>query len=158
MTQRSHVNPEYVSFINSEEWRKIKKALFAVRRKICEECGAVDVIHVHHLTYKRFGGKERQEDLKVLCEPCHMALHERKCPIPKIQRQTQPYYRKLAIQYLGIKKSGGKGWGSLAKLVANRLGDSQSFNGRDHAKRYVKKTLSTIKEERQTNAITTGPF
>lgn len=41
----------------------------------CEECGATDVaLHVHHLTYVNLGD-EKDEDLKVLCEPCHKSKH-----------------------------------------------------------------------------------
>lgn len=43
----------------------------------CEECGNPRAgLHVHHKTYKRFGGGELPEDLQVLCADCHYRHHE----------------------------------------------------------------------------------
>lgn len=62
---------EYKKYISSAKWRNIRKDLFRVRGKKCESCGyGSATLHVHHLTYDRFGN-ENLADLKILCKPCH---------------------------------------------------------------------------------------
>jgi hypothetical protein len=55
------------------DWRLLR------RRKLqdhpfCAVCHAAGDLDVHHNTYKRFG-RERLEDLTVLCRPCHVKFH-----------------------------------------------------------------------------------
>ncbi len=65
----------YDLYINSRKWKAIRKRIFKLRGKKCEMCGSRSSIHVHHLTYKRFGGDELDEDLLVVCSECHHGLH-----------------------------------------------------------------------------------
>ena len=41
---------------------------------VCEVCGSDGPLQVHHLTYARVG-KERDDDLLVLCDECHARQH-----------------------------------------------------------------------------------
>ncbi|MCP4761908.1 MAG: HNH endonuclease [archaeon] len=127
----------YNKFITSPEWQAIKDNLFALRGKKCEVCGSTKYIQVHHLTYKRFGGKEKPEDLKILCGKHHKKVHgigEKKVKI------TLPYYRKLAINKFNISKKGSRGWISLAKSISKARGKPSRFT-KQSAKVYIKKVL-----------------
>ena len=68
---------DYRKYIKSDEWQAVRaRALRHYRRRCCE-CGSRDELQVHHRTYVRIG-RERMEDLEVLCKWCHMARHEDK--------------------------------------------------------------------------------
>lgn len=67
----------YETYIRSEEWRDKRREVFEERGRICEECGHPHYrLEVHHLTYVRLGC-ERNEDLQILCPPCHDKIHGR---------------------------------------------------------------------------------
>ena len=73
-------DPEYVAHINSPRWR-----LFAEEQKLgakyrCEGegCGTCTwELEVHHLDYRRLG-RERPEDVLVLCPICHALLDDKR--------------------------------------------------------------------------------
>lgn len=66
---------EYNRYMDSPEWQKKREAVFKAQGKKCRRCGSErGVLHVHHLTYARFG-HEDLEDLQVLCEGCHGLIH-----------------------------------------------------------------------------------
>lgn len=87
---------EYTAFMQSPEWRAIRRAAIARAGRRCEHldvrrapgleradvapavatrCEATTGLTVHHLTYARFGGGELPEDLQVLCRAHHDAVH-----------------------------------------------------------------------------------
>jgi len=63
----------YAAYIDSPQWKK-KARKIKRKRNRCEVCGCRDRLQVHHLNYDRLG-HERPDDLLVLCEDCHIALH-----------------------------------------------------------------------------------
>lgn len=67
----------YDQFMASDEWRDIRTVILDIYDHHCAECGATEDLHVHHLTYDRFGGDELMTDLKVLCHSCHEKAHGR---------------------------------------------------------------------------------
>lgn len=69
---------DYNAFMRSRRWAKLRERKLSQARNRCEQCGATKDLHVHHLTYERFGGDERTTDLKVLCKSCHEKAHGRK--------------------------------------------------------------------------------
>lgn len=65
----------YDEYLASDWWQRRARAKRYSTGYRCEECGESDrVLHVHHLTYARLG-RERDEDLEVLCESCHRGKH-----------------------------------------------------------------------------------
>lgn len=65
----------YSDYLESTHWQRVR--LDALKRAgyECLECEIDGVeLHVHHLNYKRLG-RERQSDLRVLCEKCHREVH-----------------------------------------------------------------------------------
>ena len=70
---------EYRDYLWGRHWRRLRMKL---RRKTvsCELCALrfsrmVNGWHVHHWTYRNVP-KEREDDLSVLCAPCHRDAHE----------------------------------------------------------------------------------
>ncbi len=43
----------------------------------CRCCGAMKNLAVHHIWWRRFGGKTRPDNLITLCEDCHSLVHAR---------------------------------------------------------------------------------
>jgi 5-methylcytosine-specific restriction endonuclease McrA len=65
----------YDEYLASDYWQGVRYLMLKAAGFKCQECGANDKpLHVHHLTYQRLG-RERDEDLVVLCESCHRGKH-----------------------------------------------------------------------------------
>jgi hypothetical protein len=65
---------EYYKYLRSPEWKERRKYMLACAENKCQRCGATNVpLDVHHKTYERFK-HEWNEDLVVVCEPCHKIL------------------------------------------------------------------------------------
>jgi 5-methylcytosine-specific restriction endonuclease McrA len=70
---------EYINYINSDEWQAFRKRALAAFGNKCVRCeapGSDVILQVHHLSYRRLG-RERLEDVTVLCVPCHESKHKR---------------------------------------------------------------------------------
>ena len=66
---------KYQRYIHSPEWKALRLAVIEERGGKCERCSSASNLHVHHKTYARFG-RERREDLQVLCDICHEKEHD----------------------------------------------------------------------------------
>jgi len=65
---------DYNSYIQSPAWRAKRAEKIILQGGSCEHCGTTGNLHVHHLSYVRLG-REKMEDLQVLCKRCHSRLH-----------------------------------------------------------------------------------
>ena len=68
----------YREYIESEEWRR--KAVQAKERagwrcQVCNRVGDEYGLNAHHRTYERLG-RERPDDITVLCRECHQMFSE----------------------------------------------------------------------------------
>jgi 5-methylcytosine-specific restriction endonuclease McrA len=77
----------YRDYSQTVWWRRRRDAYIAARAELpgskrCELCGAVTPnktgiglrYHVHHISYERLG-QEHDDDLRLLCSPCHNLVH-----------------------------------------------------------------------------------
>lgn len=65
----------YAERRSREEWAVLRKQVLRRAGYRCQLCGTSSVqLHVHHNTYANYG-KERLEDLIVLCKTCHENFH-----------------------------------------------------------------------------------
>ena len=67
----------YRQYLRSSQWKQIR-VLVVERDKVCQICLKKygPGFHVHHITYDHiFREREYLEDLQLLCEDCHNALH-----------------------------------------------------------------------------------
>ena len=74
--------------MTNEERRNVRRYLAfkvngPVRRRIegekirCEKCRSTADLEWHHVVPFSEGGSDTDENLQVLCHPCHVALHRR---------------------------------------------------------------------------------
>ena len=82
--------------MRSKAW-KIKRQQYIdspLTQNDCYCCGRryKPGFNLHHLTYKRLGN-ERMDDLRMVCVPCHEAVHE----LAKITRNIELATHQLRI-------------------------------------------------------------
>lgn len=65
---------EYTRYIDSHLWKRKRAKILAREYKRCRLCGERGWLHVHHITYDRFGHEE-EGDLVALCPKCHDFVH-----------------------------------------------------------------------------------
>lgn len=66
----------YQQYLQSFHWKSLRDWTLLSRGHRCERCGQINQTNVHHKTYKRLW-REREDDLEVLCRPCHVAIHRK---------------------------------------------------------------------------------
>lgn len=65
----------YREYLYTKHWKVTREAkLHAVSHR-CQVCNSPKSLNVHHRTYERLG-REKLEDLTVLCKECHELFHE----------------------------------------------------------------------------------
>lgn len=96
----NYSSPEYRKYIRSPQWKAVCARYFALRGKKCQACGSRKSIHVHHLTYERFG-REPLTDLCGLCKMCHERVHQ-------AHRANRSLSLRLVTErYVAMKKADG---------------------------------------------------
>lgn len=85
----------YQAYLRSKAWRIFRSAIVVERGAKCEKCSATKQLHVHHVTYERLG-RERPEDVLVVCKPCHEAIHGRSFDAPREPPKAPEPQRILA--------------------------------------------------------------
>jgi 5-methylcytosine-specific restriction endonuclease McrA len=91
-------------YIKSDVWKRKRNYILSKRGNKCQDPNCEKPIvsksklHCHHLTYKRFGCEE-ENDLQILCEPCHDKVH-REHTIQAIQErfETSNYWNGIEIK------------------------------------------------------------
>lgn len=74
----------YKEYLQTPHWKRVRAAMILIHRCRCQgkHCvgtdgywlGDEDLVHVHHVSYAN-RGRERFQDLRLLCAPCHELLH-----------------------------------------------------------------------------------
>jgi 5-methylcytosine-specific restriction endonuclease McrA len=85
---------EYRDYMGSPRWRAIRDWAFALHGGRCQECGATSGLEVHHLHYDTLG-RERPEDLRVLCPGCHAAADRARADEGRHRSQAALYRARL---------------------------------------------------------------
>ncbi len=65
---------QYTEYLKSPWWRARRLAVIRLRGERCERCGCRYHLQLHHRTYERVG-RERPEDVELLCRWCHQREH-----------------------------------------------------------------------------------
>jgi hypothetical protein len=66
----------YKEYLNTAHWERMRGEAMKRAGYRCQVCNSKDCeLHTHHRTYEHLGN-EKQEDLIVLCEPCHTTFHK----------------------------------------------------------------------------------
>lgn len=75
-------------YLNSEHWRQLREAKFAVSGRACQQCASTHKIQVHHLAYRAIFDVT-VIDLLVVCGSCHERLHDGESSAPKAARMPK---------------------------------------------------------------------
>jgi hypothetical protein len=67
----------YELYINSPLWQLRRRLWIHRAGGCCQRCGSPRQLTIHHQTYARLG-RERREDIRVLCWSCHQREHLRR--------------------------------------------------------------------------------
>ena len=59
-----------IDYLSTPEWQQIRTLKLRPLPRQCERCGSEVFLQVHHLRYSRRGW-ESEDDLEILCGPCH---------------------------------------------------------------------------------------
>lgn len=82
---------KYEEYLQSPAWRRTRNGALHRAGFVCQKCGTKDRLQAHHKTYERLG-RERDEDLEVLCAVCHEDHH-----VAKVQTQMEVQRIFLAV-------------------------------------------------------------
>ncbi|MGB5635176.1 MAG: HNH endonuclease signature motif containing protein [Waterburya sp.] len=52
-------------------WRELKEKIKAIRGAKCECCGGLGKLDLHHIIPRKNKGKDTEDNLQLLCRPCH---------------------------------------------------------------------------------------
>lgn len=66
---------DYRQYLKSKHWKDKRNKIRKQRCNKCERCKSTIKLQVHHKTYERIGC-EKDEDLELLCEICHIEEHK----------------------------------------------------------------------------------
>lgn len=61
-----------------------RRAIYAAvteRDQCCRCCGRGYGLHRHHIVYRSLGGLTTAENLCLVCQPCHLAIHAKQLRI-----------------------------------------------------------------------------
>ena len=78
----------YAEYLQSNHRRAFRRKVICERR-CCENSGSTDRLQVHHLNYARLG-RERPEDVSLLCYKCHIAEHVKNATFRRCARSLSP--------------------------------------------------------------------
>jgi len=60
----------------NSEFASIRKLAKLRDGFMCVECGATDMLDVHHIVHRADGGSNSLDNLQTLCKACHAKKHE----------------------------------------------------------------------------------
>ena len=70
------IKEKYNEYLSSEAWKELRKKKINQAGRSCEICSSSKKIHVHHLFYKKDKENTELDELRVLCERCHVLIHK----------------------------------------------------------------------------------
>lgn len=82
------MEPKYIEYLNSPEWRAVREQRLTKDKYTCRACGNTKNLQVHHLSYSNIY-HEKMEDLVTLCQECHSRLHKEKNDIKNAQEEKR---------------------------------------------------------------------
>lgn len=73
-------NPEYLAYLQSEEWAAKRRLIIERAGGRCQVCNDSRSLHGHHRTYDTLGTDHELNDCVCLCKTCHKGFHEKVKP------------------------------------------------------------------------------
>lgn len=99
----------YKSYLESKHWQDLRKRFYKSKlvkkidnKIVCYSCEEIKPLSLHHKTYKRMG-KEKLNDLVLLCQNCHYLAHKIHDENKKL-KNTEFYQSRLNLSNSYKKK------------------------------------------------------
>lgn len=146
---------KYLDYLDSEHWKELRKAKFALTGYKCECCGRKERIQLHHINYRNWYDCT-PDDLIALCHSCHTDLHsamavngtradhydraqtvdlirsyrkrEREQPlVPKLSRRERRLLQKLRRRELRVRKHHQHGLSAFQRRILHKAERGRAF-------------------------------
>lgn len=89
------VTKEYLAYMRSEEWQRLRSKRLAIDEYRCQKCGCPYGLDVHHLRYPEvLGTEDPYTDLITLCRPCHETVERNKTAFREAKEKKQEQQRR----------------------------------------------------------------
>jgi endogenous inhibitor of DNA gyrase (YacG/DUF329 family) len=83
-------------YYDSKEWKELRLIALLRDKQKCCECGIENVhLVVHHITPRTKGGKDELNNLKTLCNTCHIKTHLKDLQDSSENIKIQNFYKKV---------------------------------------------------------------
>jgi hypothetical protein len=96
-----------MNYLNTIHWSKIRDIIIDRDKSTCTCCKKIlaNDKHIHHLTYKRVG-KEKLNDLVLLCKECHEIKHQEKKlkKNPVVVKNSRKYAIEIELLLEGLSE------------------------------------------------------
>ena len=72
---------DYHTYLQSYKWKRLRNRRVGYDKFTCQRCGKKILnrkgkgCNVHHLTYKNVATSKEFNDLRTVCTPCHLKIH-----------------------------------------------------------------------------------
>ena len=64
-------------YMKSYKYQRKRKARLKMDNYECQQCGSQIHLNCHHKSYHRLGKEDIKEDLIIVCQECHNAIHQK---------------------------------------------------------------------------------
>ena len=61
--------------LDSRSYRELHRQVLERDGWRCQNCGSMQNLQVHHLTFRSQSGSDVEQNLITLCAKCHVAMH-----------------------------------------------------------------------------------
>jgi hypothetical protein len=101
MKRQFYKQQRYSDKLKTWEWEEFRERQLELAEHMCWVCGTRDRLNVHHLTYHSGEPWEYSDDqVRVLCEECHRAIHVVADDIWIESLRFQPHELELILKHL----------------------------------------------------------
>lgn len=84
----------YLEYLKSPHWKKVRAAAMKQLPLVCQGCGTVENLCLHHRTYRNIERECIEGDLLWVCRPCHEGIHSlQKSEKLSVERATKLYLK-----------------------------------------------------------------
>ncbi|MAX51564.1 MAG: hypothetical protein CMH22_06250 [Methylophaga sp.] len=119
---------KYYDYLKSSKWKNLRNLILGKRGRVCERCSkdlSNEKADLHHKTYENVFN-EKEEDLEILCRPCHEKEHKPEKAIRFIKSNFDKYFIEKQENYSkGIETRRKK---RDKKLLERRVKRQKEYN------------------------------
>lgn len=154
-TLESGAEVEYAKYLQSDAWRRTRKAVLQRDGHRCRACSSARDLHVHHRTYERVG-HEDLDDLITLCEKHHGLVHRvsqqrNDLPLAHVTDRIVAKYVRIQERKAAVRKKSTRPRPSKAERKRRR--EARAIDMRDELVGRLNVALEDRNEQRRARAM-----